>query len=352
MQNYSCKNCGAELYWDIQAGCLKCKFCESEYQVVDFEDKTLADEPVNNESLDKDFVHSDNIDVGMSVYECKNCGGEVVALNTTMATICPYCSEAISITSKSVGDFRPELCIPFSKDKKAIIEIYKNYVNKSLLTPKEFKEQSTIEKIQGLFTPFYLHTMKDRAHHIFEGERVSSRRRGYDKVTRHDVYSLRINAEGQFERIPTDASVRISNQLMDSIEPFNYRDLKEYNPAYMAGFVAEQTDEDKENMNIRAETRAKSGMRERAQSAFTRYLGVRLISEDHNMLTHTSSYVMLPIWLLNVKHGARKYTFAVNAQTGKVVGKLPMDKLKLFLIGCGSFLTIDVIAAILTILFA
>jgi DNA-directed RNA polymerase subunit RPC12/RpoP len=314
--------------------------------VSDFEDKTTTDASVSNEALDKDFVNSD-VAEDMSVYECKTCGGEVVTLNTTMATICPYCGEAISITSKSVGDFRPELCIPFAKDKKTIMELYKDYVDKSFLTPKAFKEQSTIEKIQGLFTPFYLHSMKDHARHTFEGERVSSSRRGYDKITTHKVYKLSIEARGEFEKVPTDASVKIANTLMDAVEPFNYNDLKAYNPAYMAGFLAEQTDDDMDDMVKRVETRVKSGMEERAKSQFSGYQGMHLTHQTNDITERTATYAMLPVWLLNVNHNGQKYTFAVNGQTGKVVGKLPIDKLKLTLLGIGAFAVIDVIAALL-----
>lgn len=337
------------MYWQTEDGCLKCKFCDAEYQISDFEDNTITQEPVESEAVEKEYVNADGVDESMSVYECKNCGGEVVTLNTTMATICPYCSEAISITSKSVGEFRPEQCIPFKKSKDEIMKAYKDYVNKSFLTPKAFKEQSTIEKIQGLFTPFYLHTMRDVANTSFTGEQISSRRRGYDKVTTHRVFSLDIKAEGHFKRIPTDAAVRISNKLMDSIEPFDYLEIKEYNPAYMAGFMAEQTDDDMEDLNKRAETRVFSGMRERARAAFTGYQSVNLKSDNHNIADHKTSYTMLPIWLLNVDHNGQKYTFAVNGQTGKVVGNLPMDKLKLFLIGLGTFVASDVVLALISL---
>jgi DNA-directed RNA polymerase subunit RPC12/RpoP len=329
------------------SACLKCKFCDEQFQVSDFEDRTDTEQEVQSEALDKEYVNAENVTDDMSVYECKNCGGEVVALNTTMATICPYCSEAISITSKSVGNFRPELCIPFAKDKKEIMELYKSYVNRSLLTPKAFKEQNTIEKIQGLFTPFYLHTITSRAQHRFEGEKSTSRKRGYDKVTTHNVYSLQIDAEGDFKRIPTDASVRVSNQLMESVEPFQYKDCKQYNPAYMAGFIAEQADDKLEDLKTRATTRAQQGMREKAKSAFAGYSMVTLKDETQTIEKHTSEYVMLPVWLLNVKYNDTRYTYAINGQTGKVVGKLPMDKLKLFLIGLGTLLTSELALTLL-----
>lgn len=349
MRNYNCKNCGAILYWETDSNSLKCQFCDSEYAISDFDDETVDNSQVVNEEIDKEFANSDNIAEDMAVYECKNCGGEVITLKTTMATICPYCSEAISITSKSVGDFRPDLCIPFKKDKKEITKIYSDYVNKSFLTPKAFKEQSTIEKIQGLFTPFYLHDVQDRASHLFEGEKVSSSKRGYDKVTTHKVYNLSIDANGKFEKIPTDASVKIEDKLMDAVEPFNYDEIKDYHPAYMAGFVAEQMDEEKEAMTKRAVSRAKSGMNDKARSAFSGYSSVKTINENHKISNHTSSYTMLPVWMLNVNHNNKKYTFAVNGQTGKVVGKLPMDKLKLVLIGLGTFLASDVVLALISL---
>lgn len=346
MQNYNCKNCGAELYWDTKALCLKCKYCDSTYQVTDFEDATENVETKEPEHIESEYATSE-IKEGMVVYECKNCGGEVVALETTMATICPYCSEAISITSKSVGEFRPSVCIPFSIDKKQAMEIYKKYVHKSFLTPKKFKEQNTVEKIQGLFTPFHLHSMKDTSYHQLTGETTSASRSGYDRVITHRVYDMDVQAVGSFTRIPIDGAKRVDDKLMEAIEPFDYKDIKEYNPAYMAGFVAEQTDDDEEVISNRAELRAKQSMTEKAKSQFSEILSKRVINEQHTIADKSTEYAMLPIWLLNVKHGDKKYTFAVNGQTGKVTGVLPLNVGKLLLICTGIFAVADILGGLL-----
>ena len=348
MQNYQCKTCGAELSWDPNAGCLKCQFCDSEFQVTDFEDATATTEEVASENVQEiEYSGVGDLEDGMVVYECNNCSGTVITQETTMATVCPYCGEAISITSKSVGEFRPKLCIPFAQSKKEIMELYKKYVSKSFLTPKAFKEESVVEKIQGLFAPFYLHTLTDKAKIIFTGEKCRSSKRGYDKVTTHDVYDLGIDAEALFEKIPTDASVRLDDQLMNALEPFNYEDIKDYNPAYMAGFLAEQTDDDKASLDVRAEERAKEGMRQSARQQLSEYSSLMQQMEHHDIVDHQSDYTMLPVWMLNVKHKDKRYTFAINGQTGKVVGKLPMDKLKLALIGAGSFIVPELISVIL-----
>ena len=115
----------------------------------------------------------------------------------------------------------------------------------------------------------------------------------------------------------------------------------------MGGFLAEQTDDDKPSLDVRAEERAKEGMRQSARQQLSEYSSLMQQMEHHDIVDHQSDYTMLPVWMLNVKHKDKRYTFAINGQTGKVVGKLPMDKLKLALIGAGSFIVPEIIAIIL-----
>ena len=37
-------------------------------------------------------------------------------------------------------------------------------------------------------------------------------------------------------------------------------------------------------------------------------------------------YVLLPVWMLNVKYKDKIHTIAMNGQTGKMVGNVPIDK--------------------------
>jgi len=356
MQNYQCKNCGATLYWNVEAEKLKCLYCDSVFQPSDFEDKTLdenipeASANETPEAEEQEYVNAKDYADDMAVYECENCGGEVVTLKTTMADICPYCGEAVSITSKAVNSFRPKLCIPFKKDKKAAMSIYKKYVERSFLTPKVFKKENTIEKMQGLFAPFYLHTIVNTSTHSLEGENRTSHRSGDDKITTHSLYDLTLKATGLFQRIPTDGAVRLPNKLMDTLEPFDYDGCKSFDPAYMAGFVAEQYDDEMETLNARAETKAQQTMTDRALSAFS-YDSIKLKNESHNIIDHSSEYAMLPVWILNVVHGNKKYTYAINGQTGKIVGKLPLSKSKVAGISLGVFAAADVISALLVTMF-
>jgi hypothetical protein len=59
-----------------------------------------------------------------------------------------------------------------------------------------------------------------------------------------------------------------------------------------------------------------------------------------------TSYALYPVWLLNTTWNGKKYTFAMNGQTGKFVGDLPADKQQ----GTRWFAFIGGIAAVVTLL--
>ena len=350
MQKYTCKVCGAELFWDPQAGALLCKYCGTAFNATDFEDHTLNKEQ-KDETLDATYTSQGaNLADGMVVYACRNCGAEVVTSNTTMATTCAYCGNAISITNKSAGKFRPEVVIPYAIDKEKAKEIYKKYVNKSFLTPKAFKENSKIEKMQGLFVPFWLHSMNSRAQAHFDCENISHRRRGDDKITTHMVYDVYVDASGVFEKIPTDGSKKLDNALMDALEPFTYSKLSPYNPAYMAGFFSEQPDDTKEATMPRAQERVTQSMIEKMKTTAGHYSSKKIKTFNNDLSNQEVLYSMLPVWLLNVSYKDKDYMFAINGDTGKVVGKLPLHIPKLILLVGASGLITQLIAMLLRLL--
>ena len=347
MQNYNCKLCGAELYWNAKTGSLKCEYCDSEYQVTDFEDATNTKEEVQDESIKEVEYINEELDDGMVAYECNKCSGVVVTSKTTMAEICPYCGESISITSKSVGNFRPKSLIPFKVEKKQAKQIYQDYVKKSKYTPSEFKMDNIVEKMQGLYAPFYLHNIDNQSKHEFTGEIVTRRKSGDYMISKHDVYDLKASIDCKYENLPTDGSLRLDDHMMKCVEPYDYNEIKSYNPAYMSGFLAEQTDEDEEKIDKMAKDRSKEGNHSKAKELFKKYSGVTDKNNEYNIKKHTKEYSMLPVWLLNVKYGEKKFQFAINGQTGKITGKLPLDFKKVGLVGGATFAIADVIMALL-----
>ena len=350
MQKYECQVCGAELHWDPNAGSLKCRYCDTEYQPSDFEDKTTEEGAEDTSAaVDKQYTSHADTSSDMLVYKCDECGAEVVASDSTMQTVCPYCGRAISITDKTAGNFRPEKLIPFAVDRAKATELLTKYTKASILTPKLFKDEHTIEKTQGLFVPFYLHSFKSKGRANIEGKNSTSHRRGDDKVTTHKVYEVNLEAQGDFQDIPTDASSKLDNALMDALEPYSYDKVQDFNPAFMAGFFAEQPDESVEITNTRAETRAKEAMDKLMLDEAGAFEEKHILTSNYKFGAKTNKYAMLPVWLMHVDWGGKKYTYAVNGETGEVVGKLPISKGTLAAILGGAFAAIQLVAGIVMI---
>ena len=77
-----------------------------------------------------------------------------------------------------------------------------------------------------------------------------------------------------------------------------------------------------------------------------------LITDDNITVENGEvEYALLPVWMLNINYEGNRYTFAMNGQTGKMVGNVPIEKkkvvkysLKLFSI---IFIVIFIISTIL-----
>jgi len=351
MQKFNCHTCGAELYWDAEVGALKCKYCDSVFQPSDFEDATINADPTVDTTIDAAYTNSQEAAIeGMVVYKCTNCGAEVVTSETTMATTCAYCGRAISLTNKSAGEFRPDKVLPFKITKEKATDIYKKYIKSSPLIPKLFSEEQTIQKMQGLYVPFFLHSANLDASCNIQAENIQSSRRGDDKVEHHSVYRIDLDMNGSYEKIPTDASKKIENKLMDNLEPFDLKVLTDFNPAFMAGYFAEQPDEKAEDTIDRASNRMESAMKEKMKEVAGNYSQKTMTSYRGDFLNKSAEYVMLPIWLLNVEYKEQMYTFAINGDTGKAVGKLPISKPKMAAWTAASFFGSQLVFILLNLL--
>lgn len=330
MQEYKCPMCGAVLKWDPKIGKLRCPYCDSRYDAADFEDKTknVTASEIKPEEKDKEFSQSRRMDDEWVVYSCGTCGAEVVASKTTMATVCAYCGSAISITSKAVDNFRPKKIIPYFISKDKAIDIYRQYAQSSEYIPDTFLANATIEKMQNLFVPFYMNSMRIEADASVESRMVEKVRSGNDEIVITKKYHTLLKSYGQIQNVPTDASKKMENDMMDALEPFDYGHIKDFNPAYMAGYVAEQPDEFPEDMLARAEQRVTNYVDSEMLENVS-FLDKRIIGRNYKFLNEQSEYTMLPIWVLNIRYENKLYRMAINGETGKIVGELPIDYKKL-----------------------
>ena len=132
-----------------------------------------------------------------------------------------------------------------------------------------------------------------------------------------------------FEKVPVDASSKMPDDYMDSIEPFDYSELKPFSTAYLPGFLADKYDVSVEDSNKRADNRCIHTLENAIEDTLIGY--TTRVPVDDNIASINRGkvhYALLPVWLLNVKWENKTYLFAVNGQTGRTAGNLPISKSK------------------------
>ena len=327
--NYQCPACTGPLRFDSATGKLVCDYCGSTYEVKEVEalyaDKQKASDTAARQRP-QGPVWGEEEAAGLTSRTCSSCGAELVCDGTTAATTCPYCGNPTVLGGQLSGKLKPEYIIPFKLDRKAAVQNLNKYYKGKKFLPKAFKEQNHVEEIQGVYVPFWLYDGRMEARGAYKAEISESHREGDYIVTTTRHFDVARVGDADFVRVPVDGSSKMPDAHMDAIEPFDYSDLKPFSTAYLPGFLADRYDEDDKKCAARVLTRMKNSTAAALHDTLGGYTGVQTLSEQIDPRTLEPHYALLPVWMLHTRWKEQDFLFAMNGQTGKLIGDLPVDK--------------------------
>ena len=376
IDTYQCPACTGPLQYGAVSGKLECEYCGSSYEVAEVEafygKKKPAEEPkipcpACGGTLDCDFSRTEircpqcGVEFegeaireyaaqlaeqkpddmtwdtqaggqwqagetdGLRVYSCRTCGGEIVADETTGATACPYCGNPVVMAGFFAGALKPDLVIPFKVDKKAAMAALQNHYKGKRLLPKVFKDQNHIEEVKGLYVPVWLFDTDAEANIRYQASRTRtwSDSNYYYTETRH--YAVLRGGGIGFENVPVDGSTKMDDALMESIEPYDIREAVPFKAAYLPGFLADKYDVDAEASITRANERIRQSTEDAFLDTVIGYSSVTPVNTQISLQNGRARYALYPVWILATRWKDQKFTFAINGQTGKTAGDLPMD---------------------------
>ena len=327
---YKCPCCDGAIEFDSGLQKMKCPYCDTEFDVETLKsyDNELKNEVADNMSWDTTAGSEwqEGEADGLRVYACKACGGEIVCDETTAATSCPFCGNPVVMMGQFAGDLKPDYVIPFKLDKKAAIEALKKHHGGKRLLPKAFTEQNHIDEVKGVYVPVWLFDADADAKIRYKASRIRSWSDSNYYYTETSYYSVSRAGSIGFERVPVDGSTKMEDALMESIEPFNFSEAVDFQTAYLAGYLADKYDVDSAQSIERANQRIKQSTENAFASTVHGYSSVIPVSTGINLQNGVAKYALYPVWLLNTSWNGNKYSFAMNGQTGKLVGDLPLDK--------------------------
>ena len=333
--NYKCPACTGALHFDSRNSKLKCDFCDSEFEPEAVEriyaDKeAAAAAAANAPKWDTAGAGGEWGDEAakMKAYNCPSCGAQLVCDETTTATSCPYCGNPTVIPGNFSGMLRPDYILPFKNSKEDAVAALKKFYKGKKLLPKNFSDQNHINEIKGVYVPFWLFDAKANANLVFDGQKISVHEHGDDTITTTRHYRVVRSGDVAFARVPVDGSSKMPDGHMDAIEPFHYAELKAFSSAYLPGFLAEKYDVDAEASQSRATERIRNSTISAFEETCRGYDRLNTELAQIELSENSVKYAMMPVWLLSTQWKGKNFLFAMNGQTGKLVGDLPVSMAK------------------------
>ena len=390
--NYQCPACTGPVHFSPETGKVECDYCGSTFELKEIEaiyaekeakaaaemeeankkeeaEQTHAEgsEPAEGEELAEDDREGTEISgdwdttslnddwgsdaANMKVYNCPSCGAELICDQSTGATSCPYCGNPTVVPGQFTGALKPNYVIPFKLDKEAAIRALKKHYKGKFFLPGTFSSENHLQEIKGVYVPFWMFDGKADASATYSATITTVHRLKNEEITNTGHYRLIRGGNMSFEKVPVDASTKMPDEYMDSIEPFDYQELKEFSTAYLPGFLADKYDVSVEDCWERADSRCEETIKSALRNTVVGYQTCVATREWINIERGKVHYALLPVWLLTTKWNGENYLFAVNGQTGKTVGDLPVCKKKLWATFAGMAIGFSAIASIITALF-
>lgn len=334
-----CPNCGGSVIFDPKTQMHVCEYCQSEFTSEEMQQNAGAEDSVFVPSSEEQAEFNDHT----NLYICDSCGAEIIADENTAATFCYYCHSPVTLKGRLSGECRPEMIIPFKHTRDQAMLNYKEWCKKKWFLPRDYTSFSTLEKITGIYVPFWLADCKVDARYDADAKIVTSYTSGDYNITRTKHFKVRRAARIEYDGVPADGSKKIEDALMDAIEPFDYTKFEPFSMSYLSGFFADKYDVSKEevlpNIKNRISTSAETILRDSIvgyTSVIPEFKNVRLIRTNWH-------YAMLPVWFMNYKYKGKDYEFAMNGQTGKIEGYLPVSVPKVIALAAGLFVAVGAI---------
>ncbi len=349
---YKCPCCGSPLTFSADSVRLECVSCSNDYELDALETMQSADTDgcVEFDLPCESFSADDAAQI--QAYICQSCGAELMTEGTTTATECPYCGSPTILPDRLENGVKPEKVIPFTISKEQAQQQFEEYFKGKKLLPNLFLTgRNRIVDMRRLFVPYWLFDCGAYANIVYDAEKEHTERSGEWEITHTEHYIVRRKGSMTFDSIPVDGSVKLDNKITESLEPYDLSAAVKFQPAVLAGSLADHADVNADECQGRAAERVESSVSSVMRSTINGY--DRIIERSRSIRTESGKITpaLMPVWLITTEKKGKTYTFAINGQTGKLTCDVPADKKKSLSWGGGIFAGVFALGALVLHLF-
>ena len=346
---YNCPNCNARLKFTPETQELSCEYCGGSFTIEEIKNlfadrEDIINGPADSENSDGTASGEPSVSVEeefenhTNLYQCSSCGAEIMCDDEQTALFCYYCHNPVILAGKLKGKYKPDKVIGSKVPRERALELFKNWCGRRRFIPASFKSEQQLEKMTGLYVPFWMANTLTQADYEGIGRQSRSWVSGSYRYTETKEYDVVRRGNILARGIPADGESKIDDELMEAIEPFDYSELRPFSMSYLSGFFADKYDVGKNEVFERIRDRANKASRKELKDTVTGYNSVSVRQERYEIKNTEWNYIMLPVWFMTYRYDGKLYEFAVNGQTGKLAGTPPLDKSRLtwFCTGIGA----------------
>lgn len=375
---HKCPNCDGPLVFDPKDQKFHCDYCLSiytEYEVTSYEEKqrtarlddttttsnethsytaeqqkdtmSKADETIFKEATGTDTATEDTLEGAMELFLCPSCGAEIVTDATTAATYCYYCHNPVVLSGRLSGEFAPESVLPFAIEKEEAIEKFLSWTKKKWFVPKNFFDKQQIEKLTGVYFPYWVVDAKITGELQAMGTSIRIWRIGDIEYTETKQYDVTRAGKLSFKELIKNAlSKNVQQKMVEGVQPFLLDKAIPFKSQYLAGFQAEKRDIEYTELTDAVQDELKNYAQSLLQDTASGYTTLSKVRSSVSIQDENNHYMLLPVWLVTYRsneHSKKVYYYAMNGQTAKVSGILPVSYKRLGLFTFGVFAIILVL---------
>ena len=259
---------------------------------------------------------------------CINCGSQIPYTEFQSAGRCPACGTYLLRDDKVTYPYGADVVLPFKISKHEDEDKLKDEFGKKLFIPGTFLSQKTLEKMKGIYVPFWMYDYDSNVDYHATGTKVRTWTSGDKRYTETSYFDVARKLHINYEGIPVDASIAMEDGIMDLMEPYDYTALIKHDNKYLSGFEAETYNMTPDEVEPRANEKADKANRGWVREYTSGY--DTLINEmfnSNNRQTGTK-FALMPVWMYEYRFQGKNYKFYVNGQTGKCVGTAPRSTAK------------------------
>ena len=364
---HKCPNCGGALTFDPGDQKFHCPFCLSiftESEVTAFEQKQkeaqLADgtapenQPITEETEPalKEAIteKAEEKAAQMDLFLCPNCGAEIVTDATTAATYCYFCHNPVVLSGRLSGEFLPNKVLPFAIEKAEATAKFLEWAQKKWFVPRDFFDQAQVEKLTGVYFPYW--TIDAELDGQLSGTGTSLRiwRVGEIEYTEHKKFA--VSRQGKMrinELIKNALSKNVQQKMVTGVQPFPLDKAVDFRSQYLAGFQAEKRDIEYQTLKNEVQKELSGYAENLLSSTVNGYTSFNRTQRNIEITKETNHYVLLPVWLVTYRAddpNKNVFYYAMNGQTGKVSGVLPISYKRLGFTSAAIFAVIAILGMI------